>query len=147
MSQCLSHLIYHARCLLWHIPSNHQRSTILKLFMITILFHFMCSILGIVPKDWWAVKEILPLTLCWHAQSLLQSVNLTLHIHQQQASCQNCPWASELLTKREKQKNPWKPLKEESRQPLNKKNPLIASPSTSFTVCASLSVNEAHLIG
>ena len=102
MSQSPSRLIYHVRCFTFLATSDEAPYTLVMIISLWFLIsnnlriHFMCNIF---PKNWWAVKASLPLTLCWHVQSLQLSVNLTLHIHQRQASCQTCPWASETPTK------------------------------------------------
>ena len=70
--------------------------------------HFMCNILGIFPKDWWAVKQFLPLSLCWHVRSLQQSVNLTLRIHQQQGLLSKVSlsfWVSNWMYKKKEKKS------------------------------------------
>lgn len=100
-SQYLSHLISHALLVTFSVGAEEAPYT-LKFYDDFFQFVFWwaiksknsyCeSILGIFPM---IDEQLLPLTLCWPFQSLWQSVNLTLHINQQQALCLKCPWASE----------------------------------------------------
>lgn len=119
--------------------------------------HFMCNILGIFPKDWWAVKQFLPLSLCWHVRSPQQSVNLTLRIHQQQGLLSKVSlsfWASNWMYKKKK-KNILQMRKKQSHHLLKKKKSLPCQPkSPLFNLLFSLRfiyippfINGAHLIG
>ena len=119
--------------------------------------HFMCNILGIFPKDWWAVKQFLPLSLCWHVQSPQQSVNLTLRIYQQRGLLSKVSlsfWASNWMYKKRKKKS-CKCEKKESQShhlflkkspPSQAKSPIFNHPSLRFIHIPPF-INGAHLLG